>query len=143
MTQKHDRGFSLIELLLVVVVIGIVAAIGVPAYQRGIAAAEHRSLLASMKSASSTQTAFFSQNNRYGRLAEINGMMGNGLGAVSGNRLIRNQFVLEMVPANPTDTELRNGFTINASRDDSGITYRFQLTESGRVMRVLPGPEAE
>ncbi len=142
MKKNNENGFSLIELLLVVVIIGIVAALAVPAFQRGIIAAENRSVFATMRTMNSSQGVFFSQNQRFARLGELNNINGNGLGTVVGDRMFRNKFTFEMGPITPTDAELKDGYTISAFRDAGGVTYRFELTNSG-VQRILPGPEPE
>jgi general secretion pathway protein G len=46
---SNEKGFSLIELLLVVVIIGIVAALAVPALQKGIRSAENGTTFATMR----------------------------------------------------------------------------------------------
>ena len=140
MKLSNQQGFSLIELLLVVVIIGIVAALAIPAFQRGIIAAENRSIHATMKTMSSSQAMFFSQNQRFARLDELNNLNSHGLGTIVVNRLFRHNFTFEMAPLNPTDAELREGFMIGAFRDAGGVTYRFELTNDG-VQRVLPGAE--
>jgi prepilin-type N-terminal cleavage/methylation domain-containing protein len=140
MFRENEKGFSLVELLIVVVIIGIVAALAIPAFQRGIISAENRSVHATMKTMSSSQAMFFSQNQRFARLDELNAMNGNGLGSIAANRMFRNKFTFEMTPLNPTDPELREGFSIGAFRDAGGVTYRFELTNDG-VRRVLPGVE--
>ncbi len=140
MNQPNEKGFSLIELLIVVVIIGVVAALAIPAYQRGIIAAENRSVHATMKVMSSSQAMFFSQNQRFARLDELNTLNSNGLGETVGIRMYRNNFRFEMSPLNPSEAELREGFSIGAYRTAGGITYRFELTNEG-VQRVLPGAE--
>ena len=44
MKRSTEKGFSLIKLLIVVVIIGIIAALAVPAFQKGIIAAENRNV---------------------------------------------------------------------------------------------------
>jgi prepilin-type N-terminal cleavage/methylation domain-containing protein len=140
MKLNNEKGFSLTELLIVVVIIGVVAALAVPAFQRGIIAAENRSVHATMKVMSSSQAMFFSQNQRFARLDELNNLNSNALGTVVVNRLFRHNFTFEMMPLSPTDAELREGFLIGAFRDAGGVTYRFELTNNG-IQRVLPDSE--
>ena len=142
MKHSSQKGFSLIEVLLVVVIIGVVAALAVPALRRGIIAAENRNIHASMKTMKSTQALFFSQNQRFARLSELNTMQQGGFGEVVGDRLIRYGFIFEMTPLSPTDTQLKSGYAIGAYRNVGGQTWRFELTNEG-LYRILPGPDED
>jgi prepilin-type N-terminal cleavage/methylation domain-containing protein len=140
MTKDKDmRGFSIIELLIVCVVIGIIAAIGVPHLQRAIHAAENGNTFGTLRTIGSTQANYYSQNGRFARVTEINNLMSGSIGTPSGNDVIRGKWTISMSPANPTDAELRDGYTITATRDvpSEGIVYVYELT--GRELRqVLP-----
>jgi prepilin-type N-terminal cleavage/methylation domain-containing protein len=137
--NNNESGFSLIELLLVVVIIGIVAAIAVPAYQKGMRAAENGSIFATLRIINSTQVTFYSQNSRFGRLTELNPIVGNGLGAVVGDRLVRRSHIFEMSPLVPTDAELKNEYKITATRAFSDATIRrYELTQTGEITQVFP-----
>jgi prepilin-type N-terminal cleavage/methylation domain-containing protein len=140
MKAKFEKGFSLIELLLVVAVIGTVAALAIPAFQRGIIAAENRSIHTTLKTMRTSQAMFFSQNQRFARLDELNNLNSNGLGTLVANRLFRNNFTFEMTPLTPTDAELKESYSIAAFRTAGGVVYRFELNNEG-IQRVLPGSE--
>lgn len=142
MKNNAEGGFSLIELLLVVVVIGIIAAMGIPAMQRGVRAAQNGTTFATLRSVASAQATYFSQNGRFGRLNEINSILGNGVGTVSGNTLTRNKFTMTMTPPAPTDLELKNGYTITATRNVNGedTLYKYELTQAGDIQQILPVP---
>jgi prepilin-type N-terminal cleavage/methylation domain-containing protein len=99
MINKKESGFSLIELLLVVVIIGIVASVAVPALQKGLRAAENGNTFATMRTIASTQVNYYSQNNRFGRLTEVNNLLSSSIGTNSGNVINRGKFVLSMSPA--------------------------------------------
>jgi len=142
--KGKENGFSLIELLLVVTVIAIVAALAIPAYQKGIRAAENGSVFAILRSISSTQTMFFSQNNRFGRLTEIQPLMGNGIGATTGDKVVRGRYVFEMTPATPTNGELSTEFVITATRNISDdVVYKYELTQTGKIIQILPAGAPE
>jgi prepilin-type N-terminal cleavage/methylation domain-containing protein len=139
MANKKESGFSLIEVLLVVVIIGLVAAMAVPAYQKGMWAAENGSAFSTLRTISSTQVSFYTQKNRFARLDEINAALGNGVGTVVADKLIRGRYVYEMSPAVPTDDELKTEYFISATRDVTGdVVYRYELNQSGRIIQVLP-----
>ena len=144
MKRKSESGFSLIELLLVVVIVGIVAALAVPAYQKGIWAAENGSAFGTLRAIASTQASYFTSHSRFGRLSEINAEMGNGAGTLVGDRLVRRKYVFEMSPLTPTDAELGTQYTISATRDVPGdVVYRYELTQSGRIRQVYPAGSPE
>jgi len=72
-------------------------------------------------------------------------MTGRGLGTPSGGSdLIRNNFTFSMVPATPTDAELKSGFTIVATRNvnTDPTIYKFEVTEAGEIRQILPSVRA-
>jgi prepilin-type N-terminal cleavage/methylation domain-containing protein len=139
MNISNQKGFSLIELLIVVVVIGIVAAIAVPAFQKGIWAAENGSTIAAMRTISSTEVGFFSQHGRFARLPEIQARLSDSLGTTIGDRVVRGRYTFEMSPITPSDTELRTAFTVTATRSVAGDpTYKYELTQTGQIVQLLP-----
>jgi prepilin-type N-terminal cleavage/methylation domain-containing protein len=143
MHSYKEKGFSLIEILLVVVIIGIIAAMAVPAYQKGMWAAENGSAFGIMRTIASTQTTFYTQNNRFARLDEINAALGNGVGTMVGDKLVRGKYVFEMTPPRPADNELAT-YLITAKRDVVGdVMYQYELTQTGRIVQVYPAGAAE
>lgn len=139
MKNSRENGFSLIEVLLVVVIVGLIAAMAVPAYQKGMWAAENGSAFGSLRTIASTQVSFYTQNNRFGRLEEINRILGNGVGTVVGDKLIRGKYVFEMTPGRPTDAELATEYVVSATRDITGdVMYKYELNQSGKITQVFP-----
>ena len=139
MSDRRELGFSLIEVLLVVVIVGIIAAMAVPAYQKGMWAAENGSAFGTMRTLASTQVTFYTQNSRFGRLDELNAALGNGAGTVVGDKLVRGKYVFEMTPPRPSDQELVEEYFITATRDVAGdAMYQYELNQSGRIVQVYP-----
>lgn len=139
MKDKNQKGFSLIELLLVCVVIGIIAAIAVPLLMKGIMAAENGSTNATLKIMLQDQTAFFVQKSRYARLDEINAIHDGTLGDIVDDKLIRGKFEYELV-GNPTDEELKTTFRIKATRaiGDTSLPYVMEISPEGYASQIFP-----
>jgi type IV pilus assembly protein PilE len=69
--QRALRGVTLLELLIVVVIIGILAAIGYPNYRQFVARAKRTEAKALLLEIAQNQERFYLQNNRYGSMGEL------------------------------------------------------------------------
>ena len=136
MNNKKQSGFSLIELLLVLVIIGVLATITFPFLYSAKQAAENKSAFASLRTISSGQVGFFSQNGRFARLDELNSAQMNGLGTVTSNVLKRDKFTFTMTPSVPTDAQLRSGYSITVTKAVAGseVPYVISLNQSGQIV---------
>lgn len=116
---NNQKGFSLIELLLVVTIIGIISIIAIPFLQKAVGASQNGNAFASLKTVSSAQISYYAKNNRFAKLNELNTEVSDGLGTIEGDSLKRGVFTLTMSPITPTNSELRDDYQIIATK---GVT---------------------
>lgn len=75
--MNAQKGFTLIELMIVVAIIGILAAIAIPAYQSYVKKASENACLAEVKGISNQQ--YVLQNDPEGDKSNITGGVGNAI----------------------------------------------------------------
>ena len=68
---KSQKGFTLIELMIVVAIIGILAAIAIPNFLRYQAKSRQAEAKTNLGAVFVAETAFFAEQSRYGSFAEI------------------------------------------------------------------------
>ncbi|MCW5959004.1 MAG: prepilin-type N-terminal cleavage/methylation domain-containing protein [Pyrinomonadaceae bacterium] len=139
--KDRESGFSLIELLLVVVILGVISTIAIPYLLKAIHRTEERNAYATLRTMSSAQVNFLSSNGRFARLDELNTSQGNGLGTVVAPNIIRGKFTFELSPnANPTDADLKEGYTIIATKPASSQETRYvvQVDQTGKITEIFP-----
>lgn len=134
----NSPGFTLVELLLVVTIVGMLAAVAIPSLMRSIDSADSAVAYGQLRAIHSNQAIFLSQRQRYARLAELNTFTNESLGRTDGSTLRHRDFVFLMLP-NPTNDSLRSGFTIIANRIKQGrIVSQYSIAEKGLIETILP-----
>ena len=78
--SKRQTGMTLIELMIVVVVLGIIIAIGVPSYRAYIIRANRVDATSALLRLAANQERFYMQNNTYASNAELAAALPAGLG---------------------------------------------------------------
>ncbi len=147
--RATESAFSLVELLIVISVLGILAAIAVPQFLAARRLAVERSVVATLRTMVAEQQLFFlnpvplppsamgDPTRRYARLHELNAYMQNGLGTDSGSMFVDGPAVrYSMVPLWPATASLRGGFTIQASEQNVARGFLYEIDESGRVVKI-------
>ena len=83
--RRHQKGVTLIELLTVVVVMGILAAIAVPSYRNYLIRANRSDAKSALMQLQAAQEKFYLQNNAYSDLVDTAPPTGLGLSKLTAN----------------------------------------------------------
>jgi prepilin-type N-terminal cleavage/methylation domain-containing protein len=139
-TRYREQGFSLVEILVVVMVIGIIAAISIPNFMRARAAAYHASATSTLRLMVSMQHAFWVQRGRYARLNELSQSQNDTLGPTVGPTLPRQGYIFQMIPTAPSDAQLASEFRIAATElsPDTPTPIRLVTDQSGEITQLSP-----
>lgn len=135
MLKKTDNGFSLVELLMVLTVLGILSSLAVPSLLKAKQIAENENAYSTLRTIVTTQVSHYASNGRYGRLDELNQIAGGNLGKITDTNLVRSKFTFSMIPAVPSNEQLRAGFSITATKSSGDPTpYTLNVDESGKIV---------
>jgi type IV pilus assembly protein PilA len=154
--KKNQQGFSLIELLIVVVIIGIIAAIAIPNLLASRRAANEASSISAMRTVGSSEATYFSTagaNANYGDAAALfaSNLIDNVMAAAHGVNVGGNPptgqpksgytFAVTVTPANAATaapaTYVDSAVPAVATGVTATGTRRFCITEDG-VLRYSP-----
>jgi type IV pilus assembly protein PilA len=139
MKKLVQKGFTLIELMIVVAIIGILAAIAIPNFIKFQARSKQSEAKANLKAIFTAQKAFFQEKDRYSSLT----------GEVGFSPERNNRYAYYLI-ATPTNTETRTTTAIVSHTDDNGIQVdqfkyssaaaapAFSNSACGTTLQVVP-----
>jgi prepilin-type N-terminal cleavage/methylation domain-containing protein len=135
--MRSHKGFSLVELLLVVVIVGLIATVSIPSLNRARDAADNAAAMAKLRNIHTSQSNFRFQFFRYARLPELNKFAEGAHGTVVGSTLRYKDFTFLMFP-NPTDASLRSGFQVIGYRvRDGRVISQYNMTQDGDIRTII------
>ena len=127
--MRQAQGFTLIELMIVVAIIGILAAIAIPAYQDYIARSQASESIQLLAGAKAPMSEFFADRGRWpGEPASV-------MGTLSG-KYVENIYFTPGSPVTPTDLELSLTAlyrTVGVSKLIQARTMTYFTTDGGKL----------
>ncbi len=140
--HSSQKGFSLIELMMVFVIVGMLATVAVPSLIKSREAAEKGAVIADLRTIHTNQTTYLSQRGRYARLPELNAYFNNSLGTLSSTstnaNLLRGNYTYILSPT-PTNTTLATKYQIFAIKYVQGRPVTaFIMDQSGVIDTIIP-----
>lgn len=135
-----QKGFSLIELLIVMVILGIISAMGIPLLKKAKLKTENTAALQTTRTMSQAQVSFFAGRSRYARLNELNAEFNNTLGTNANNSIQRGSFTYTMSPAYQTDADLKTNyeFFVTRTAEAAELPYVIKVSGSGEIVQITP-----
>lgn len=75
---KNKKGFTLVELVVVIAILGILAGIAIPRFMDATASARGAKIIADMRTIESAETMYYAQNGAYADMATLAPAAGTG-----------------------------------------------------------------
>ncbi len=128
--NKRQQGFTLIELMIVVAIIGILAAIAIPAYENYVAKAQFTEAISLISGEKIPVTNYYSENDA----CPTNGQVGTGIPAAA---LIDGKYVLSVATSGGASST--GGCIITATFRSTGVNAGLAGQSVAFYMHTAPG----
>ena len=70
-TRRSERGFSLIELMIVIAIIGILIGVGIPAWRSSVIAANETAAIQNLRTIAAEQRSYYIRHNNFGTFDQL------------------------------------------------------------------------
>ena len=118
--RRHESGFSLIELMIVIAIIGILVGVGVPAWKNSVIAGNEAAAINTLLAIAKEQRTLYTRKGEYGTFAQLSAAgaldsrFNTDVPAVSGYT-----YTMKVTPKAPNQPA---SFTVNADPQQGGLT---------------------
>lgn len=141
--MKREQGFSLIELLIVVVIIGVIAALAIPGLQRARRYAQSGSAIQSLRTITTAENLYERRFRVYATLADLapEGTIDSNLSV--GNKSGYTFTITLVLDANDLANGKLTTFKANASPQSDLATAAYFYVDETAVIRYNEGAPAD